>query len=315
MTVISHTTPKISPLDGGRLSPYVRSVPVGNDPGWIIVETASGGAGFIAGEDPPPEDDGSQAGLTWGYGAGELLSRVPPPLRFFYLFRLLSSHSSLSVDGSSVESPLFFRRVPSHRFCLFFIARYMYYVFESSFFLRSRRAVLPIPSLHLSPRRTNFPDIIGLPTPDPALLLSEDDGTTAGLKWNYPPGGKFSPLPWAGLIEPFALLDVLACVGCPALNLPLTPSTSLPFLLRSTASDRPPLLRGANDKHTFFYIAVPTPDPALAPGGDDASQAALSWNYPPGKNFLFFVASLCIDRDRCHRPLMPESLLMVDRSD
>ena len=88
MTVISHTTPKISPFDAGGSSPYVRSVPVGNDPGWIIVETASGGAGFVAGEDPP-EDDGSP---KWGYGAGAFL---------FYSALIFRIRHSLSMGRPS----------------------------------------------------------------------------------------------------------------------------------------------------------------------------------------------------------------------
>ncbi|KAL3807770.1 hypothetical protein ACHAXA_007583 [Cyclostephanos tholiformis] len=255
MTVMHHTTPKISPLDGGALSPYVRSDGVGNDPGWIIVETASGGKGFTSGEPDAVvlEDDSSKTGMKWGYGDG-----VPTPDP-----ALLLSEDDGSETGLKWDYP---PGVPT-----------------------------PDPALAHDDRDDaslaalvwNYPP--GVPTPNPALLVEitppvssapvslkwggqntnvrpptnvVDQGLSASLKWNYPNG---APTPDPALLK--GVPDQLVW-GYP----PGVPTPD-PILLEDG---------GENDELIWGYPpGVPTPDPALlmASGGNEPAV----WGYPPGE--------------------------------
>ena len=92
MTVMHHTTPKISPTtlfsDPAVPSPsaVLGATSDGNEPGWIIVETASHSFGGGAVEPGVEVDDGSKQTLKWGYGIGALFL---PPLFCFVLFCFL----------------------------------------------------------------------------------------------------------------------------------------------------------------------------------------------------------------------------------
>ena len=89
MTVMHHTTPKISPTtlfsDPAVPSPsaVLGATSDGNEPGWIIVETASHSFGGGAVEPGVEVDDGSKQTLKWGYGIGALFL---PSLFCFVLF-------------------------------------------------------------------------------------------------------------------------------------------------------------------------------------------------------------------------------------
>jgi hypothetical protein len=89
MTVMHHTTPKISPTtlfsDPAVPSPsaVLGATSDGNEPGWIIVETASQSFGGGAVEPGVKVDDGSKQTLKWGYGIGALFLT---PLFCFVLF-------------------------------------------------------------------------------------------------------------------------------------------------------------------------------------------------------------------------------------
>jgi hypothetical protein len=103
MTVMHHTTPKISPTVPSPSSMLGVTSDGGNEPGWIIVETASHSLGGRGAEPGGAEvDDGIKQTMKWGYGIGALL--FLPPLCFLFcflyhrtLFSSLSRHDVIVV--------------------------------------------------------------------------------------------------------------------------------------------------------------------------------------------------------------------------
>jgi hypothetical protein len=179
MTVMHHTTPKISPTtlfsDPAVPSPsaVLGATSDGSEPGWIIVETASGAFGGAV--EPGVEvDDGSKQTLKWGYGIGALFL---PPLFCFVLFCFVLFcfvlFSLPHIISRLRTSPL--RDMLS----------------LSSFSHTAARALSRYDRRPLTPVFPMFTRGTGVPTPDPALLLSAaDDGSPSTLKWNYAPGGE-----------------------------------------------------------------------------------------------------------------------------